>query len=77
MLVGNDSAEEFWGFGYGIKVFDLSVDQICSLLEKPDLDKGTVKLKLCLPLTWPGLPLSCMKVVASITTSSVNSTCRP
>ena len=32
--------QEYWRLGVGIQVFDLNVDQICSLLEKPDINKG-------------------------------------
>lgn len=45
-VMGNDSGEEFWGYGIGLKVFDLSVDQICSLLEKPDINNGIDHAKL-------------------------------
>ena len=27
-------------FGYGIQVYDLDIDQICRLVENPDMDRG-------------------------------------
>ena len=35
-----DGNEWFMSHHYGIQVFDLSVDQICSLLQNPESDKG-------------------------------------
>ena len=33
-------AESFFSFEYGLQVFDLCADQICKLMEKPDMNKG-------------------------------------
>lgn len=37
---GNQENEAQWMSHYGIQVFDLSADQICSLLHNPDPSKG-------------------------------------
>lgn len=35
-------------FSYGLEVFDLSIDQICKLVENPEMgDKGKLMLVLC------------------------------
>ena len=35
-----------WKNEYGLRVYDLNADQICSLLMSPNLDKGKLKPKL-------------------------------
>ena len=39
--IGNqDGGNDFFGFEYGLQVFDLCADQICRLMEKPSMNKG-------------------------------------
>ena len=35
-------AESFFSFEYGFQVFDLCADQICKLMEKPDMNIGRI-----------------------------------
>lgn len=32
-------------FGYGIQMYDLDIDQICRLVENPDMDRGMRKVQ--------------------------------
>ena len=41
MLIGNQNGGDgFFSFEYGLQVFDLCADQICRLMEKPNMNKG-------------------------------------
>ena len=41
IIIGNqDGGDDFFGFEYGLQVFDLCADQICRLMEKPNINKG-------------------------------------
>lgn len=39
LIIGNlDESQGFFQFEYGLQVFDLSTDQICRLMEKPNIE---------------------------------------
>ena len=40
LCTGTQGGENLWMYQYGIQVFDLSVDQLCSLLQNVDPTKG-------------------------------------
>ena len=39
-IAGNQKTAENWYHNFGLQTFDLNVNQICSLLEKPDVENG-------------------------------------
>ena len=60
-LIGNQNGGDgFFSFEYGLQVFDLCADQICRLMEKPNMNKG--KSLLCIYHYIEG----CMPVLVSV-----------
>ena len=41
-IAGNQKTAENWYHNFGLQTFDLNVNQICSLLEKPDVENGEI-----------------------------------
>lgn len=54
-IAGNQKTAETWYQTFGLQTFDLDVNQICSLLEKPDVENGeiTEDINVCTFATKP------------------------
>lgn len=50
-IAGNQKTAETWYQTFGLQTFDLDVNQICSLLEKPDVENGEItEIMMCVHL---------------------------
>ena len=45
LAAGQGKSENFFSFEYGVQVFDLCADQICQLMENPEMDTGIVQIQ--------------------------------